>query len=315
MHPTYNPRVPRIRSYPESCVAAVLAALGLAACDVSPPEIYQAPTREVRPPPGSDAPETPSGAVPDAGINPAPDATESDAGPSAPDAGLSPEPVDSSLDSGIVRDAGAPSEDAGTPPPDAGIDSGIDGGAEEVPPTTVTLERRIAASEDDAEETLATGSMNLGSSDLDMGEDNPPDEPRLVGLRFTQVDIPAGATITQAFLRFTCDEVSTEPSNLEIKAEATDDAAPFSSNGGHLSARSPVAFSIPWPNPDPWETTGSTHQSPDLSALIQAIVDRPGWRSGHALALYVTGSGRREADSFDGSPDAAPLLVVRYETP
>ncbi len=48
--------------------------------------------------------------------------------------------------------------------------------------------------------------------------------------------------------------------------------------------------------------------------MIQALVDRPGWTSGNALALVVSGTGERTAHSYDGSATQAPLLHVEYST-
>jgi hypothetical protein len=65
----------------------------------------------------------------------------------------------------------------------------------------------------------------------------------------------------------------------------------------------------------PWPTVNAAHpaqRTPNLAAVIQQIVNRPGWASGNALALIVTGSGHRVADSFNGSSTGAPLLHVEY---
>ena len=51
-------------------------------------------------------------------------------------------------------------------------------------------------------------------------------------------------------------------------------------------------------------------RTPDLSALLQEIVDRPGWRSGNAVALILSGAGRRTARAYDGLQAGAPLLHV-----
>jgi hypothetical protein len=48
--------------------------------------------------------------------------------------------------------------------------------------------------------------------------------------------------------------------------------------------------------------------------VIQAIVSRPGWSSGNALVIIVTGSGERVAESYEGDPAGAPLLHVVYTT-
>ena len=49
--------------------------------------------------------------------------------------------------------------------------------------------------------------------------------------------------------------------------------------------------------------------------MIQEIVNRPGWLEGNALAILITGSGRRTAEAFDGAAGGAPLLHVRYRGP
>lgn len=55
-------------------------------------------------------------------------------------------------------------------------------------------------------------------------------------------------------------------------------------------------------------------QTPDLKAVVQEIVNRGGWVSGNALALVVTGTGRRVAVAYDGVKASAPLLHVEYST-
>jgi hypothetical protein len=55
---------------------------------------------------------------------------------------------------------------------------------------------------------------------------------------------------------------------------------------------------------------GPDQQTPDLSAILQEIVDRDGWVTGGSVVLLVTGSGKRVVESFDGRSEAAPLLHV-----
>jgi len=65
----------------------------------------------------------------------------------------------------------------------------------------------------------------------------------------------------------------------------------------------------------PWTAAGDAgpeQRTPNLAAVIQEIVNRPGWASGNALAIIVTGTGRRVAESYNGVPAAAPLLHVEY---
>ena len=41
-------------------------------------------------------------------------------------------------------------------------------------------------------------------------------------------------------------------------------------------------------------------------------MDGPGWSSGNALALIVTGTGERVAEAYEGDQAGAPLLHVEY---
>jgi hypothetical protein len=59
---------------------------------------------------------------------------------------------------------------------------------------------------------------------------------------------------------------------------------------------------------------GAEQRTPELASVIQQIVDRAGWQSGNALALFVTGSGHRTAVAFDGAATGAALLHIEYST-
>lgn len=69
-----------------------------------------------------------------------------------------------------------------------------------------TIEVRVAAGSDDAEQALS-GSMYLNSSDLELTTDGSTQQ--VVGTRFVGVQIPRGATVTWAYVQFQVDEVST----------------------------------------------------------------------------------------------------------
>jgi hypothetical protein len=174
-----------------------------------------------------------------------------------------------------------------------------------------TFERRIAAAADDAEES-ASGSVSTSSSDLELMIDG--GVQRAVGLRFTNVTIPPRARITAAWVQFKSKEVQSEATSLVIAAQAADNAAAFSSAASGVSTR-PRTNGVAWNNVPAWTATGLTgaaQRTPDLAAAIQAVVDRPQWRSGNALALIVTGGGHRTASSYENDRAGAPLLHVEY---
>ena len=53
-------------------------------------------------------------------------------------------------------------------------------------------------------------------------------------------------------------------------------------------------------------------RTPDLSSIVQEIVNRSGWDSGNAMAFIIAGSGKRVTKSYDGNRHAAPLLHVEW---
>jgi len=173
------------------------------------------------------------------------------------------------------------------------------------------LEWRVAAGTDDAEES-PSGSMYLNSSDLELVRDGKKDQ--TVGIRFSAVTIPPGATITNAFVQFQVDETGNTTTALTIRGEATGDAAPFASATGDLSTRSTTASAVAWA-PAAWNTVGEAgtdQRTPDLAAVIQEIVDGPGWASGNAMAIIITGTGKRTAEAWEGDASGAPLLHVEF---
>jgi len=178
------------------------------------------------------------------------------------------------------------------------------------PGSSLALDTRVAAGSDDAEEK-SSGSMYLTSSDLELVYDGGIQK---VGIRFTGITIPPGATITSAHVQFKVDEVQSEVTSLTIQAQAADNAPTFTSATGNVSLRARTAAAVPW-SPSAWTAVGQVgpdQRTPDLSAVIQEIVDRPGWASGNSLALIITGTGHRTAKAFEGDSTGAPLLHVEY---
>ncbi|MEE8474536.1 MAG: hypothetical protein V3T01_04250, partial [Myxococcota bacterium] len=128
------------------------------------------------------------------------------------------------------------------------------------------------------------------------------------------VSVPPGVTILEAYLQFQVDETDSVATSLTLEGEAVDHAASFTDAAGDISSRPRTAAATSW-SPDPWTVrgeAGADQRTPDMSAVIQEIVNRPGWSSGNALAIIVTGSGKRVAESFEGDANGAPLLHIRY---
>jgi hypothetical protein len=177
--------------------------------------------------------------------------------------------------------------------------------------TGQTLEVRVSAGSDDAEQAVS-GSTALDSSDLELTTDG--NTQQVVGTRFTGVQIPAGATITNAYVQFRTDEVSTGATSLTIRAEAADNAPTYQAVSGNIASRATTTANVAW-TPPAWNTVneaGANQRTPNIANLVQAIVNRPGWSQGNALALQISGTGRRTADAFESGATFAPLLHVEW---
>ncbi|MEN8161247.1 MAG: hypothetical protein ABFS41_14340, partial [Myxococcota bacterium] len=180
---------------------------------------------------------------------------------------------------------------------------------------TVTVESRVAASSDDAEERVGSTKLSTTSSDLEMVDDD--GLLQTIGLRFTGLEIPQGALIIDAWVQFEVDEETIDPASLTFRAQAADDPPTFTEVDDDVVGRATGSAAETW-TPPPWPergVAGPDQRAGGLAPLIQEVVDRPGWASGNALVLIVTGSGTRTAESFDGTPGGAPLLHVAFDAP
>lgn len=174
--------------------------------------------------------------------------------------------------------------------------------------TTISL--RVATGTDDAEEA-AGGGVSTTSGDLELVLDA---SLQTVGMRFAGLTIPAGATITSAWVQFETDKVRTAAAQLTIHGQAADSAPTFTTTARSISTRPRTSASVSWA-PPAWTTVGEAgagQRTPELAAVLQEIVSRPGWSSGNAVVLVVTGTGVRVARSYNGRAAGAPVLHVTY---
>ena len=176
---------------------------------------------------------------------------------------------------------------------------------------TINLAVQISDGDDDAEEF--SGNINLGSSDLELVEENSSNN-QTVGLRFNNLNIPNGAMISNAYIQFTADETQSQTTNLVIHGEDIDNSPPFTGSSFNVSNRTTTSASATW-NPSPWlniGAAGTNEQTSDLSAVLQEVVDGSGWVENNSMSFIITGSGHRTADSYDGSSTNAPTLHITF---
>ena len=146
-----------------------------------------------------------------------------------------------------------------------------------------------------------------GSADLEFGLNG--SATQAVGLRFDGIDLPAGATIKNAYLEFTAFEDSSGAANFTIGIEDDTDAATFSA--GSPPEDRTTADEFVWSNAEigQWED-GGVYTTPDISELIETLVDGDEIDDG-AFAFVIEGSGSRVAESFGNGE--APRLIIEIE--
>ena len=99
---------------------------------------------------------------------------------------------------------------------------------------------------------------------------------------------------------------------VQIVGEAAGNAAPFSSGAFNLSSRSMTTAAVSW-DPVPVWSSASTQQTPDLTPILQEIVNGSGWASGQAIVLVLSGTERAYSRSRMMAISAgAPILHVEY---
>lgn len=165
---------------------------------------------------------------------------------------------------------------------------------------------------DDAEEDN-TGRVRLDSTDIELVEDT---AAQIVGLRFKLSKIDLGTRIRRAYIQFTADETGAKPAEIEISAEETSNAPAFTARRQNLSSRLTTISRVTW-EPEDWDTVdeaGADQRTPDLSAILQEIIDRPDWKKDNHVAFLFRGTGRRVAKSFESDSKKSARLYIETST-
>jgi hypothetical protein len=159
---------------------------------------------------------------------------------------------------------------------------------------------------------MSSGKNQLTSDDLEITTDG--NTQQLIGIRFRDLPVPQGATITNAYLQFRVDGVSTAATDLQIRTVAADNTPTYTTALNDASSRPTTTQAVTW-QPPGWSTVGAegaAQRTPDLTPLVQAVINRAGWNPGNALAFHITGTGMRKAVAYEGGANLAPLLHIDY---
>ena len=182
------------------------------------------------------------------------------------------------------------------------------------PPQSVVFTAQVDVSTNSVDETsndqlIHTANLWLGTIER---------QGSYAGFRFNDVQIPPGARILSAHLEFYLLRDRTEPLELVVVAQASDNSAPFT-NVNPPAARLLTEQQIRLRIDEPW-LAGNWYELGDLAPVIQEVISRPGWLNGNSLSIIigVAAGGVQDpswVSSYLESPELAPRLVVVYQMP
>ncbi|MEI8061195.1 MAG: hypothetical protein WCG99_02785 [Candidatus Berkelbacteria bacterium] len=146
------------------------------------------------------------------------------------------------------------------------------------------------------------------------------------GMRFQTVPIAQNANIYNATLSlYGYPNAQGADANVKVKvrAQAADNPGAFSTQAD-WDTRFPGALTtaaVAWDGFPAWSASVA-YPSPNISSVIQELVNRAGWASNNSMVLFVDDydnrssvGSRRVAYSYDNSATYAPILNISYYTP
>jgi len=174
------------------------------------------------------------------------------------------------------------------------------------PGNTVDICLRIDNGSDDADQSGQY--TTLDRSQLKIGE-------MIVGLRFNNLNIPAGSTISNAHIQFTASQTNTQTINLTITGHLIGNAPEFLAQDNNISDRVKTSASISWPVPS-WSNGASTNdqRTPDISSIITELINHPDFVVGNSIVIIIEGGTGRNAVAYEDQPNNAAELCISYQS-
>jgi len=141
---------------------------------------------------------------------------------------------------------------------------------------------------------------------------------RNVGLRFTNITIPQGATIDTAWLEFYWANDQAEFITVSVHCEDTADATTFADSADYVDRWDNLTTdSVVWSIE---ETTNNDWDTSDLiNSPVQEIINRSDWSSGNDIMILLRtlsgpGGYTKEFDSYEAGTYIPKLRIVWTES-
>ncbi|WP_268409152.1 PilC/PilY family type IV pilus protein [Alteromonas sp. a30] len=171
----------------------------------------------------------------------------------------------------------------------------------------------ISSTSDDAYEL--GGSVNLNSNSVVISQGL---SDVTSGFRFQNVNIPQGANIVSASLKFISANQNIADTAINISGELTPNAAAFAETALDLSSRTKTTNTVTWDTNNGFPSENEEVASPDIASILQEIVDQPDWCGGNAANFLLNAvsndvASARLAKAADAGEGSVAQLVVEYD--
>lgn len=143
------------------------------------------------------------------------------------------------------------------------------------------------------------------------------------GFRFAGISLPRNTNIARAYLVFALDGPYSSPQRVSFHIQATNNAGAFTSTSrpDNRAVIGGVATPV-WTITEQWEL-GQYWQSPDITQLIQAVVNRSDWDgNSRAVAIIMRNAGNAAGQhrrvigwERERNTNNTPRLVIQTGTP
>ncbi|MBC1937844.1 hypothetical protein HCA69_15885 [Listeria grandensis] len=174
---------------------------------------------------------------------------------------------------------------------------------------------QVANSTDDAEEYGTAKTMNLNAN-LRIGgyylATLIPAYKDISALRFTNVAIPEGAEIEDAYLEFTTSAVNAAnvSSNMEIRTELGGNPEIYAATAGNITSRAYSNLAVKYTQPA-LKTLNQAVRTANLKDLINEN-RMAGWKNGQSMAFRIDGDNFI-GSVYQGGNAQAARLIIKYK--
>ena len=182
---------------------------------------------------------------------------------------------------------------------------------------TGILDLQVSASGDDGFSETTGDAYNNNAASIQLGKGGNDTQQYKAWMRFLNVAIPQGATITAAYMQWHCELAETDNPSVRIFANDVDNAVAPTTAAERQALVNTTAYAdytLEDYAADTWYTT------PSLVPVVQEIVDQPGWTENNAMQLLVDNNGSgvlvyRFISTYDRTGNVkGPKLHVEYST-